>query len=567
MSVSEAQSKATAGRTALIEDAPPQWLLRFDQRLETLGEWLNPILVKECRQALKSRQFLITFSLVLLCGWLWSIIGIAALGEGVKYSFDGPEMFYGYYIILAFPLIIIVPYGAFRSLAGEREDRTYELLSITTLKPRQIISGKLASAVVQMLVYYSAISPCLAFTYLLRGIDIVTILFVLLYLFVASLALSLLALLIATISRERHWQIVLSVIVVVGLAFLFIMALMLGYMLLSENPFAVTDDWFWIGHAAAATAYASTFALLFCAAAAQLTFASDNRSTALRVCMLLQHVLFTGWMAYGVSLEFARSQFTMMSPEPLFIYMSMAAIYWFVMGSFMTGESASLSPRVQRGLPRSGLARALFTWFNPGPGTGYVFALANVVSAVLFTLLVMWAWKSISGPPLWRGGRTFENEILIFGALVVCYFTVYLGLGKLVLAWLRRRNVAGVLTSLVTNVLLLLLGCGVPLVIHLMSDDIRMNAGYRMLHITNPFYTVIYAVDGPRRLGSETVTILAILTCGGVAVLLLNARGIVQEARRTRVAQPKRVAEEDADLAALHSPHALAPTNPWDEGA
>ena len=162
MSVSEAQSKSGAARTALIDDAPPQWLARFDQRIEALGELLNPILVKECRQALKSRQFLITFSLVLLCGWLWSIIGLALLGPGVSYSFDGPEMFYAYYIILAFPLMIIVPYGAFRSLAGEREDRTYELLSITTLKPRQIISGKLASAVVQMLVYYSAISPCLA---------------------------------------------------------------------------------------------------------------------------------------------------------------------------------------------------------------------------------------------------------------------------------------------------------------------------------------------------------------------------------------------------------------------
>jgi hypothetical protein len=567
MSVSEAQSKAAVGRTAPAEDAPPRWLARFDQRLDTLGEWLNPILVKECRQALKSRQFLITFSLVLLCGWLWSIIGLAMLGPGVSHSFDGPEMFYGYYIILAFPLMIIVPYGAFRSLAGEREDRTYELLSITTLKPRQIISGKLASAVVQMLVYYSAISPCLAFTYLLRGIDIVTILFVLLYLFVTSLALSLLALLIATISRERHWQIVLSVIVVVGLAFVFMGSLGIGHVILSENPFAVTDQWFWIGHAAAATAYASTFALLFCAASAQLTFPSDNRSTALRICMLAQHVLFTGWMAYAASLATTRSQFAVFSAEPLFIYMSMTAIYWFVMGSFMTGESPNLSPRVQRGLPKSGLARALFTWFNPGPGTGYVFALANVAAAVLFTYIGMWIWISFYGALTGPGLRRFENEVLIFGALVVCYFIIYLGIGKLVLAWLRRRNIAGVLTSLVTNVLLVLLGCGVPLVIHLMSEDLRMNAGYRMLHITNPLYTAIYALDGPRRLGSETATVLAILTCGAVVVLLLNARGIVFEARRTRVAQPKRVADEEAELTALHSTLAYSPTNPWDEGA
>ena len=34
------------------------------------------------------------------------------------------------YMILAFPLLVIVPYGAFRSLAGEREDRTFELFPL-----------------------------------------------------------------------------------------------------------------------------------------------------------------------------------------------------------------------------------------------------------------------------------------------------------------------------------------------------------------------------------------------------------------------------------------------------
>ena len=39
-----------------------------------------------------------------------------------------------YYAILAFPLAVVVPYAAFRSLAAEREDNTYDLLSITTLQ-------------------------------------------------------------------------------------------------------------------------------------------------------------------------------------------------------------------------------------------------------------------------------------------------------------------------------------------------------------------------------------------------------------------------------------------------
>ena len=519
-------------------EAPPAWLARFDRRLEELGEWLNPILVKECRQALKSRQFVITFSLVLLCGWLWSIVGIALLGPGVYYSFDGPEMFYGYYVILAFPLIVIVPYGAFRSLAGEREDRTYELLSITTLEPRQIVSGKLASATVQMMVYLSAISPCLAFTYMLRGIDIVTILFVLLYLFLTSLALSLIALLIATISRERHWQIVLSVVVVVGLAFVFIGRI-------GDWPCGSEREYIQSGGqgvldrpCGGGNGLCEHFRAVFCAASAQLTFASDNRSTALRVCMLAQHVLFTGWMGYAVAYAMGQFQLYLMS-EPLVVYMSMAAIYWFFMGSFMTGESPNLSPRVQRGLPQSGLARTLFTWFNPGPATGYVFAMCNVVGAVLFTFLGMWVWNSLYGSVTGPGMRDFENEVLVFGTLVVCYFTIYLGVGKLVLAWLRRNNIAGVLTSLVTNVLLVLLGYGVPLVIHLMTDDLRRSASYSLLHITNPIYTVIYAIDRSILFGPHTGLVIAILVCAAAAVLLLNARSIIHEAKRMRAAQPE----------------------------
>ena len=124
--------------------------------LERAGEWLNPILVKEARQALKSRQFVVTFGLVLLYSWGVSIVGLAMIGPEATYGANGPVMFGWYYAGLAFCLLIVVPFGAFRSLAVEQEERTYELLSITALKPRQIVSGKLGSAVVQMLVYLSA---------------------------------------------------------------------------------------------------------------------------------------------------------------------------------------------------------------------------------------------------------------------------------------------------------------------------------------------------------------------------------------------------------------------------
>ena len=51
------------------------------------------------------------------------------------------------------------------------------------------MTGKLGSAILQMIVYYSALAPCITFTYLLRGVDIVSVLLLLAYTFCLSVLL------------------------------------------------------------------------------------------------------------------------------------------------------------------------------------------------------------------------------------------------------------------------------------------------------------------------------------------------------------------------------------------
>ncbi len=271
---------------------------RLAALLERAGEHLNPLLVKECRQSLKSRQFSITFTLVVVLSWGWTIYGIAMLGPDVAYQSAGPEMFFGYFLILALPLLLIVPFSAFRSLIAEREDNTFELVAITMLPARRIIAGKLGSAAAQMLVYLSAVMPCLVFTYMLRGIDVLTICWILFYTVLASLGFSAVALLTATIAKEKHWQIVVSVALVVSLYVAFQSACGWCLTLLRSPVLPFHSEYFWTENLAFLTIYASTFALIYLAAGAQLTFASENRSTPLRKAMLVQQMLFAGWVGY-----------------------------------------------------------------------------------------------------------------------------------------------------------------------------------------------------------------------------------------------------------------------------
>jgi hypothetical protein len=532
----------------------PGFWRRLGTTIEAAGEWLNPLLVKEVRQSLKSRQFSITFTVVLCLSWLWSIAGVARLGPAVSYGANGPEIFFGYYLILAFPLMLIVPYSAFRSLIAEREDNTYELVAITNLRPGQIVAGKLGSAVAQMAVYLSAVAPCLAFTYMLRGIDLPTICWILFYTFLASLGFSLWALLLASIAKEKHWQVMLAVVIIVTLFWTFTKAVEGCHELLRATRLPFTSYDFWIQNLVILSIYASTFVLLYLAAAAQLTFTSENRSTPLRWAMLGQQILFVCWMAFAACRIIVQNPSQTGQIENIgMVAMVAATIYWFIMGSFMAGEATELSPRVRRRLPKSDLGRAFFTWFNPGPGTGYLFALCNVAVIAMFALAAIWFGErsgGISGPGM-PSASTFVAQIV----LMLGYLTIYLGVSNLLLRLLRKFTRLTLSAAFLVNIILVMAGWGIPALI----DPYDLNrSAYNLGHITDPFWSCIGAIDP--RISFPVGEVLSVILPVTLVVFLLNLLWIVPEIRQVRIAPPTRVIEDEQLLvpAAVPAP----PVNP-----
>lgn len=543
-------SFATAEPDSPFAPAAPSVWSRADAWIERLGERLNPILVKESRQALKSQQFLVTFSLLLICSLAWSLMGVAWEGPGVYYMPIGASMLIGYHIVLTVPMLLIVPFSAYRSLAAERDDGTYELLSITTLSARQIVTGKLGSAVLQMLIYYSALAPCIAFTYLLRGVDVFTIGVVLCYSFVVSLLLSAFGLTVAAVTRVKQVQLLLSVGLLIGLLIATITwCVSWAEMLHYGGRMQLDKADFWILQLAILSGLCSFILLFIFAAASQLSFASDNRSTRLRILMLAQQTLFAGWMMYFWLAE--RERYALLS------LVMLSGIYWMVMGSLMTGELAPLSPRVKRQLPQSLLGRGFLTWFNPGSGTGYLFAVANLGSTVLLTVVAA-AVADLLG---FTGG-TMRGDFWGFVGLTWAYVTAYLGAGRLIVLWLRRFLHFGLLLPFLVHLVLLIAGAAIPFFLQLWVIGHVNNADYTLLQVTNWIWTLGLAVDGRSLLPTGVFPAVAVFAIVVLKINLILAR---QEVVATRQATPERVQQDELEL---HPERALAaqkPASPWDE--
>jgi len=533
---------------------------RLEDWLESVGEGFNPILVKETRQALKSRQFLIAFSLLLIASWIWTLIGSAQIGEFIYTRPSGRDMFFGYYLILLAALGVVVPYMSFRSLVAESDENTYDLLSITTLTPRQIIAGKLGSSIVQMAVYLAAVAPCMAFTYLLRGIDIFTIGLILVYTVFGSIGLSMLGLLLASMTRVKFVQVVLSMAVVVGLIAAYVGgAGMTAGMLRFSGRMINTSEFFlvclFIG-----TIYTTTFAIVFLAAASRITFESENRATALRIACLVQYLAISGWIIIPWIEVVDRT-------EVAIVFVATAAMYWYVIGIFTTSESPRMSRRVMRQLPSRLPFRYLFFWFMPGPATGYIFSLAGVLSASLMALTAlkfhdMFPDAAMSRSP-WRGTRVpvAPDSATVFALGIICwsYVAIFLGVCKLLVGFARKFTTMNLL--LACGIHFIIVGAAVSLPFVIESNIMRRySRDYTLLHISNPFYTLESLGNSWKRF-DELWTVATILACAAIVVLLANLKSIATEMARSQIVAPKRIAEDEVELEEIREP---SYKSPWD---
>jgi hypothetical protein len=240
--------------------------------------------------------------------------------------------------------------------------------------------------------------------------------------------------------------------------------------------------------------------------------------------------------------------------------------YWLVAGALLTGETAQLSPRALRRLPQSFLGRMLFTWFNPGSATGYVFTVINLAVLLLVGYLVpATGWLQVgrlSSVVVVKALPDLGDWICLAGC-VLGYVAAYLGLTRIFVVTARRITSVGMLAAFLCHVIVIVGGILMPLLLQAaISWGDYSSFTYSPLQLSNWFWTLLEI--GKNGAGTNSIRALIVIAPAGSLIFLINFLMAAREVEHVRLAAPRRVIEDEL----LRHPERLTPKkrNPWDDG-
>lgn len=369
--------------------------LKLKSHFANWREWeLNPVVIKELRQAVRS--WTVTGVLLLFL----TILFITSVGFLVSQSFDGDlneelgsTLFGTFVAILAGASILFIPLYTGIRISTERQDLNPDLLYVSTLTPGQIIRGKFLCGAYITVLFFSACMPFMAFTNLLRGVDLPSVFFILFVLFLVVCALNQAAIFLACLPMSRPFKILIALYgffqsfwIIVPLVFGAITTMRsgIGAMMGERN--------FWIATATVVSAGSAVVGLLYALSVALISPPSANRALPLRAYITLIWVLggllSLGWV------------WRMKEVHLLFVwtYLTFALMMFALLATI--SNSDQLSRRVRRRIPRLWAGRIpAFLFFNGAAGglvwVALILALTYGVTQGVMALNGTWFPKAI----------------------------------------------------------------------------------------------------------------------------------------------------------------------------
>jgi len=176
-----------------------------------LDDRLNPVVVKDLRQGLRTGGFVFSFVAVQVCMTILFLISLSNALIGRSNRMISMWM----WVVLGIILFIYYPLQAFSTLRRERKLNTLELMLMTPLGSRRVIYGKWFALLAQLLVILCGLLPYLILRYYLGGVEIHHDLFALLTLF----GLSATAMALAIGFSAYLWsEIIIGLLFIVGMS-------------------------------------------------------------------------------------------------------------------------------------------------------------------------------------------------------------------------------------------------------------------------------------------------------------------------------------------------------------
>ena len=445
--------------------------LRFLRWLEDKSDWLSPLVVKEVRQVVRSREFNVSFGISLIAGLAVAFLGAADALSGSSVS--GRWTFVALMGCLGFLGLAIVPLGAFSALRSERVEHTLELITLTALSARRVVTGKLLAQAVKLATLFAAMAPFITMSFLLGGIDFLTILISLAVLFMLSVWTSALCLFLSTTFKSRA----MSGLVVGALGIMVLFFLVMGRTLFLAvtrggfipSPFgavSVGTSLWWV-LAIAATFWLTSLINLVLLAENRLSLPTEDSVTPLRLGFLVQFLLIAAWTLTYLD-DPVRLRLNAADTLAL-----LGSGHLMVVAIFAVTEELSVARRLRLRMTSASRWRWLLASFGPGGGRGSAYVLVQM----MFLVAAVALFRPEADRLLW----------LLAACGYICFFTG-------VPALLYRTLLPGRATPLSLRVSILVMlaaAMALPdLLYYLLMQPEVLDVSYSARHLINPFRTL-----------------------------------------------------------------------------
>lgn len=451
------------------------------QRVVRLEQHLNPVLVKEVRQALRGKRFRGSFGFTVFAGLFVAISVLLANASTAVLRPIGSDFFIGTFSCLAVAVLAFVPLNAFNSMGAEFEENTFDMLVISRLRPRQIVLGKLLASGVLALLHFSAFGFFIVFAFLFGGINPSVVFFSLPALALLSLTISSLALCFSSLSQKRMARVTLTLVLAsICLAVVFGTIGMVVGSTERGFDFRSNDVQQTLGFALVAAFTVTSLSLGI--SASRLAHPEENRSTSLRVGGFIASMLVLGWglwvfQVYG-------------SVEVFYVGASVAAAVAALVGLFFATERETLGRRVANTLPRSMVLRALALPWLPGGARGFLWMLMTFAGiGVVFVV----ATANVTATSFLSGSMVqYGAGLTSFLAYLIIYTQLFPGLFP---NWRNKPKRA--MLNRVGMLFLLAFGLIVPNIYGFLVQNQELVTGH---HFGNPgwsLYQIIFKEKDP----------------------------------------------------------------------